>query len=105
MEILFDIIGFYLVFIGTYRLANSTRQKPGGDFSAVADEDDKYDPFADLKNPSEAFRWMKNTFTNRKEPGKFYDAVVLHKKFNWGLLFLLFGIFIQFIGNLLSVII
>ena len=102
MEHLFiKIIGFYLVLIGTWRLATATVQAPiGQSLFDYRKEEENYHPLRDFVSIKEIFIWIKETAMSFNKPGRYTSAVILHKKFNWGLLWLLIGMSIQFIDQL-----
>jgi len=100
MTIMIHILGFYLIFIGTWRLATATIKHPiGADLFRQEDEEQAYKPWKDLFSPHKVIIWMYRTLASFNKPGNFTDAVILHKKFNWGLMWLLAGIIIQFINS------
>jgi len=101
LRIVIHIIGFYLVLIGTWRLANAAAKAPiGGEMYLYKEQEENYNPLGDLFCPLEVFVWMFRTIASFSKPGRFTNAVILHKKFSWGLMWLLFGIFMQFIAGL-----
>lgn len=98
--IIIQILGFYLIFIGTWRLATATRKAPiGADVYSQKDEEQAYKPWKDLCSPHKVILWMCKTLASFNKPGDYTDAVILHKKFNWGLMWLLAGIIVQFISS------
>ncbi len=98
-----DILGFYLIFIRTWRLATSTGKSPiGTELFKYKEEEQKYFPLKDLVSPHKVLVWMFKTVLSFKKAGEFSTAVILHKKFNWGLLWLLVGITIQFLSQCLE---
>jgi len=100
--IIIHILGFYLIFIGTWRLATATRKAPiGADVYSQKYEEQAYKPWKDLCSPHKVILWMCKTLASFNKPGDYTDAVILHKKFNWGLLWLLLGIAVQFVCGLM----
>jgi len=94
------ILGFYLVLIGTWRLATATTKWPmGSDLLQQRDEEQAYNPLTDLVSPHKVLAWMFMTILSFNKPGNYTDAVILHKKFNWGLLWVLLGLIIQFVSH------
>ena len=92
------ILSFYLVFIGTWRLATATTRAPiGSNVFAQQDDEQAYNPLRDLISPHKVLIWFYHTVVSFKKPGHYTSAVILHKKFNWGLLWLLLGIVAQFV--------
>ena len=103
MLIILQILGFYLIFIGTWRLATATMKAPiGADLFSQKDEEQAYKPWKDLFSPHKVILWMHETLASFNKPGNFTSAVILHKKFNWGLMWLLAGIVIQFVSIFLK---
>lgn len=104
MKIILQILGFYLVFVGTWRLANSTTHSPiGAEPSINREKEEKYNPLWDLVAIKEILVWIFMTLRGFNKPGRFTGAAILHKRFNWGLLWLLLGIALQFIVNFLNI--
>lgn len=101
MEQIIGFIGFYLSVIGTWRLASATTKKPIGNFTQTAEKDNLYQPIHDLYAIHKVFAWVLETFKSYKSNGELTDAVILHKQFNWGLLWLLVGICLQYISGLI----
>lgn len=102
MKILLQIFGFYLVFIGTWRLANSTVHSPiGADLFNYRREEENYNPLFDLFSIHKVIIWAINTMKTFNKKGAFTGAAILHKQFSWGLLWLLFGISLQFVSQFL----
>lgn len=95
-----DFIGFYLVVIGTWRLANATKKKPVGNFIQAITNEESYKPYKDLYSPHKVIVWLIKTVREFRTDGQMTDAVILQKKFNWGLLWLLLGVVIQYIAGL-----
>jgi len=92
------ILSFYFVFIGTWRLATSTTRSPiGYNVFDQEDEEQAYNPLKDLISPHKVLIWIYQTVLSFNKPGHYASAVILQKKFNWGLLWLLIGIFAQFV--------
>lgn len=91
------VLGFYFVFIGTWRLANSTTDSVGKVYFNKATEDN-YNPIYDLFKLHEIIKWLFKTIRSFGKPGFVTGAVILNKRFNWGLLWLLLGIIFQFIA-------
>ena len=101
LRIIIHIIGFYLVLIGTWRLANATVKVPiGNEMFLYKEQEEDYNPLRDLVCPHDVFAWMLRTIVSFNKPGRFTGSAILHKKFSWGLMWLLFGILIQFIAGL-----
>jgi hypothetical protein len=97
------ILGFYVVVIGTWRLANATAPAPmGSQLHEYARKMKTYNPVWDLLSPHLVACWMVRTVLKLKQPGKFTDSVILHKQFNWGLMWLLLGLSIQFVCALVK---
>lgn len=93
-----NILSFYLLFIGTWRLATATTRAPiGSNVFAQKDNEQEYNPLKDLISPHKVIIWFYHTVVSFNKPGHYTSAVILQKKFNWGLLWLLLGIFAQFI--------
>ena len=82
-------------------MANATRRKPGGDFLQVIDEDRFYKPYKDLYSPHKVIVWFIDTVKKFRSDGEMTNTVILHKQFNWGLLWLLLGVMVQYITGLL----
>lgn len=101
-KIYFQITSFYLVFIGTWRLASATKRAPMGDLGQYQEEEEKYKPLWDLFFPHKIVIWMFRTLASFNKPGSFAKAVIMHKKFNWGLLWLMLGIIIQFLSGIIK---
>ena len=96
-------IGFYLIFIGTWRLATATTSAPAGTkVFNLSDEEQVYNPLTDLFSPHKVLIWIYQTAKSFRRPGQYTNAVICHKKFNWGLLWLLLGIAIQFVCGLMK---
>jgi len=94
------IIGFYLVFIGTWRLATATTKLPMGEaMFQQRDEEQAYNPLMDLVSPHKVLVWIFKTILSFNKPGYYTSAVILHKKFNWGLLWILLGLIIQLVSH------
>ena len=97
------ILGFYLVFIGTWRLATATTSHPiGAEVSNLKDAEEAYNPLTDLISPHKVIMWICRTLKSFKKPGCYTKAVICHKKFNWGLIWLLLGIVVQFVCGLVK---
>ncbi len=97
MKIILEILGFYLVIIGTWRLANSTVRSPvGADLWTFKESEDNYNPILDLLSIHKVFIWILSTIKSFNKKGQLTGAAILHKQFNWGLLWLLLGIMLQF---------
>ena len=94
MFIILRILGFYLIVIGTWRLATATRETPIGEGLFPK----KYKPWKDLFSPHKVIIWMCKTLVSFNKPD-FTSAVIFHKKFNWGLMWLLVGIIVQFVSS------
>ena len=102
MKIALQIFGFYLVFIGTWRLANSTVHSPiGADLFNYRKKEENYIPFLDLLSIHKVIIWAISTVKTFNKKGAFTGAAILHKQFSWGLLWLLLGIGLQFISQFL----
>lgn len=100
---LIHIFGFYLIFIGTWRLATSTTAAPVGDkVFRLKDEEQVYNPLTDLFSPHKVVIWIWQKLKSFKKPGHYTNAVICHKRFNWGLIWLLLGIAIQFVCGLMK---
>ena len=100
---LIHILGFYLIFIGTWRLATATTSAPvGTEAFNLRDEEQVYNPLTDLFSPLKLLIWICQTVKSFRKPGHYTNAVICHKKFNWGLLWLLFGITVQFVCCLMK---
>lgn len=98
MFIILQILGFYLIFIGTWRLATATTKAPiGADLFSQKDEEQAYKPWKDLYSFFKVIIWIYKTLASFNKPD-FTSAVILHKKFNWGLMWLLVGIMVQFVS-------
>ncbi|MCK4786325.1 MAG: hypothetical protein KAV87_21385 [Desulfobacteraceae bacterium] len=92
------ILGFYMVLIGTWRLATATTKLPMGEAMFQQREEEKaYNPLTDLVSPHKVLVWIFMTILSFNKPGNYTSAAILHKKFNWGLLWVLFGLIIQFV--------
>ena len=92
------ILSCYLVFIGTWRLATATTRSPIGiKVFDQEDEEQSYNPLKDLISPHKVLLWIYQTVLSFNKPGHYKSAVILQKKFSWGLLWLLLGIFSQFL--------
>ena len=92
------ILSFYLVFNGTWRLATATTRAPIGiNVFDQIDKEQAYNPLKDLISPHKVLIWIYQTVLSFNKPGHYTSAVILQKKFNWGLLWLLLGIFAQFV--------
>ena len=100
MQQIFNLFGLYVTIIGTWRLANATIKQPIGNFLEVSEEDKVYNPLQDLLSPHKVVIWFFNTVTTIKHEGGIYNCVICHKKFNWGLFWLLIGIVLQYISTL-----
>ena len=101
MHYILNLIGIYLTIIGTWRLANATKGAPVGQFIQQAEEDNSYNPLKDLVTPHKVIVWAYQTIRSFGNKGKMTDSVILHKQFNWGLLWLLFGMVIQYVAGFL----
>lgn len=99
MHHILNLIGIYLVVIGTWRLATATQKKPVGNFGKKINEDNSYNPLRDLVAPHEVICWAYRTIISFGKEGQMTDSVILHKQFNWGLLWLLFGLLIQYLSD------
>jgi len=100
LKISLQILGFYLVFVGTWRLANSTTHSPvGTELLINREKEEKYNPLLDLLAIHKIIKWFFLTIVSFNKPGRFTGVAILHKRFNWGLLWLLFGIVLQFIAS------
>lgn len=103
MSITIHILGFYLIFVGTWRLATATTAAQIG--AGLFDEKDKeqaYKPWKDICSPHTVIIWICKTLASFNKPGNYTSAVILQKKFNWGLIWLLTGIIIQFVSIFLK---
>ena len=90
------IIGLYLSIIGTWRLANSTKPSPiGAEPSIYQREEEKYYPIKDLFMLGKIIKWL---FNFRSRVG-ISTAVILKKKFSWGLRWLILGILLTGISQ------
>jgi len=87
------VAGFYFVILGTWRLANATTASPS--IAEILQE--KYSPLRDLISPHQIFGWLIKTIRSFKQPGWLGNAVILQKQFNYGLLWLFIGLFLQFL--------
>ena len=97
------ILGFYLILIGTWRLATATTSAPvGTKLFDLSDEERVYKPLTDLFSPHKVLIWIYQTLRSFRRPGHYTNAVICHKKFNWGLLWLLLGIVVQFVCGLMK---
>ena len=93
------VAGFYLTLIGTWRLANATTHAPIGPEMYTYSEGEKgYNPLLDLISPHEVLFWIIRTIMSFNKPGWFGNAIILQKRFNWALLWLLLGICFQFLA-------
>jgi len=101
MSYLVGFIGFYLSVIGTWRLATATRAKPVGDFLGPTEMEKNYRPLKDLYAIGHVIKWIFDLIKSYNSEGGFTDGVILHKQFNWGLLWLITGICIQYLAGLL----
>jgi hypothetical protein len=98
LNIILKFIGFYLVIIGTWRLANATKRAPiGADLWKRQEEARNYSPLQDLISPMEVLLWFFKTVKSFNKPGSFTTAVLMQKEFNWGLIWLLLGLLMQFL--------
>lgn len=95
---LLQILSGYLVLIGTWRLANSTEKKPRlAELRQYQHEEETYNPLKDLLAIKDIFLWMFWTVKEFRTPGYVNEAVICHKKLNWGLLWLMSGILLQIV--------
>lgn len=104
LKLFLQIMGVYFVIVGTWRLATSTIRKPIGiDIKEIEHrvKEMKYNPLCDLVCPHKIAIWMWSTICTFNKRGEFTDAGIMHKRFNWGLLWLLFGIILQFISQMI----
>ena len=103
MTIIIDFLGFYLIFIGTWRLATATKSAPTGtEVFDLRDEEIAYNPLMDLISPRKVIVWIYRTLKSFSRPGHYTNAVICHKQFNWGLIWLLLGILVQFVCGLMK---
>lgn len=96
MSIFFQILSAYLVLIGTWRLANATTKAPiGSEVGQYQESEEAYNPLKDFVSIVEVGCWLIRTIKELRVPGSFANAVIHEKKFQWGLFWLMCGIFIQ----------
>jgi hypothetical protein len=102
LKIALHIAGFYFIFIGTWRLANATTRSPVGILLGQYEEEARtYNPSIDLVSIHRVLLWIFKELTTFKKPGGFSTATIHHKQFTWGLLWLLVGLILQFLGPLI----
>lgn len=100
IRILLWIASFYLIVVGTWRLANATIKRPmGGDWREYERREEQYNPLSDLTAAKDICSWLSRTIKSFRSPGSFTDVVILHKHFNWGLMWLLLGLTLQFFSQ------
>jgi len=100
LTIFLKIAGFYLVVVGTWRLANATKRVPvGADLWRRQEEAKDYNPLKDLISMKELLFWFCKTVRTFNKPGDFATAVLMQKEFNWGLIWLLLGLLMQFLSG------
>ena len=98
-KIILYIAGFYFVLIGTWLLATATTVASTGVADAIkkARNEHFYNPLRDIISILPILSWLFKTIVEFIKPGKVDKAIILHKQFNRGLLWLLLGLFLQFI--------
>lgn len=97
IRITLGIASFYLILVGTWRVANATADAPiGPNLSKYEQKEKEYNPLSDLIAVREIGSWFLRTIRRSKRSGSFASAVVLHRHFNWGLIWLLSGLTLQF---------
>ena len=94
-----NLIGVYLAVIGAWRLATATQRKPVGNFNDKIEEENAYKPLTDLIAPHKVVVWAYRTLRSFSQNGQMTDSVILHKQFNWGMLWLLLGMLVQYISG------
>jgi hypothetical protein len=103
LKMILQIVGFYFVLIGTWRLANATTHNPSlPEAFEYKKTEENYNPLRDLISLSHILAWIYRTIISFKHSGWFGGAIILHKQFNWGLLWLLLGVILQFIAGLMG---
>jgi len=101
--LIIDVLGFYLVLIGTWRLATATRRPPmGSQLWEYGKEEQTYFPLKDLISPHKVISWMFKTILSFNKPGRLTGAVIVQKQFNWGLFWILLGLIIEFSCGLMK---
>lgn len=106
LQIIYYILEGYVVFlaiVGTWRLAQSTRERGTiVNVSIQGGSEKKYKFYKDL-NPARVLDIYKWFTSWKSEPEGVADLVILKKQFNWGLRFLMVSIVLQYILSLINV--
>ena len=95
-EIVIKLMSFYLMFVGVWRLGNSTISvSPQTKSSQLTKDTRKYNPLYDLFAVKSMILWSLHTLRNFNSDEFNEKGVISHKKFAWGLFWILLAIVLQ----------
>ena len=96
VETIIKIVSFYLFLIGVWRLGNSTISVSHRTATSRLNRDaKKYNPLCDLIAVKSVFVWTWDSLINFNHDGFDKSAAISHKKFAWGMFWILLAIMLQ----------
>ena len=95
-EIIIRLMSFYLLIVGVWRLGNSTiSASPRSKSSQLTKDARKYNPLHDLFAVKSMVLWSVHALSNFNSDEFNEKGVISHKKFAWGLFWILLAIALQ----------